>query len=208
MATVQEWQRLLLTFKTAIFTQLASLNLHTRCGHLALSKLPQQAEENHPVALWPGSSESPVWVQFFPCRLLASIPYAIGRKVSQLPAVQQRSSLLQLHNLLSTAAKPSCRGHGRCEGMPQGHSSVCTTTKVIGMHRPVHYELKDTGSLDHMTKVQAAYLFRVRWGLVKFMFGFTPFLKLKSRKRGNRCVVNNICYLTPQEPAETYTEYH
>lgn len=182
MATVQESQRLLLSFNSHLHTvvKLLNLNLQTRCGHLALSKLPWQAEENHPVALWPGSSESPVWVQFLPCRLSVSIPYAVGREVSQLPAVQQRSSVLQLHDLLTSAAEPSCRGHGRREGTPQGHSSVCTTAKVIGRHRPVHCELKDTGSLDHMTKVQAAYLFRVRWGLVKCMLGFTPFLKLKS----------------------------
>lgn len=44
------------------------------------------------------------------------------------------------------------------------------------MHRPLHYDLKDMGSLDHMTKVQAA----LRSYLVKCMLGFTPFPKLKS----------------------------
>lgn len=56
-------------------------------------------------------------------------------------------SLVQLDNLLSTAAKPSCRGHGLCAGTPGGHSAVCTIVKVIGMHRPVHSDLKDTGGL-------------------------------------------------------------
>lgn len=56
-------------------------------------------------------------------------------------------SLVQLDNLLSTAAKPSCRGHGLCAGTPGGHSAICTIVKVIGMHRPVHSDLKDTGGL-------------------------------------------------------------
>lgn len=82
MATMQELQRLLLSFNSHLHTvdKLLILNFRTKCGHLALSKLPWQAEENHHVTLWLGPSQSPMWVQFSPCRLLVSIPYAIGRE--------------------------------------------------------------------------------------------------------------------------------
>lgn len=91
-------------------------------------------------------SESPVWVQFLPCRLLVTIPYALEGKSasSQLPnrGVHLHSWAIYLALQQSLPAE-----HGLCAGTPGGHSSVCTTVKVIGMHRPVHYDLKDIGSL-------------------------------------------------------------
>lgn len=93
-----------------------------------------------------------------------------------------------------------------------GHGSVCTTTKVIGMCRPIHKDSKRHRKLrSHHQSSSCIFVLGalLRSYLVKCMLGFTPFLKLKSLgdKRGNRCVVNNICYLTSYHCAKTYTDY-
>lgn len=116
-----------------------------------------------------------------PRRLFISISYDIWSKVSKLPVVQRSSSLLQSHNLLNTAAKLSYSGHGHCEGKP-GHGSACTTTKVIGMRRPIHYDFKRHRKLrsHHQSSSCIFVSGGLRSYLVKCMLGFTPFLKLKS----------------------------
>lgn len=63
-----------------------------------------------------------------------------------------------------------------------GHGSVCTTTKVIGMCRPIHYDFKRHRKLSshHQSSSCIFVSGGLRSYLVKCMLGFTPFLKLKS----------------------------
>lgn len=126
MAAMQELQRSLLSFNSHLQTVVKFLNLHwfrkycipsVRC--MALSKLPHQAEQSDEAC---GSLtrviRNPNLGAFLPSRLFISISYDIWSKVSKLPAVQKNSSLLQLHDLLDTAAKLSYSWHDHCEGKP------------------------------------------------------------------------------------------
>lgn len=73
-------------------------------------------------------------------------------------------------------------GMGIVKVNQHGHGSVCTTTKVTGMRRPIHYDLKRHRKLrsHHQSSSCIFVSGRLRSYLAKCMLGFTPFLKFKS----------------------------